>query len=266
LNALDSLEYVEEEIGACCLFQPVYVCIDTTETDCLNQGGDWQGPGTFCSGNIIACCLPGGGCADVDETCCGVYGGFPSPTGQPMCLGDGDGNGVDDACEAPCYAVDVRSDRDHGAAGELSLAMGVSGGIEPRQGGIQKLEIDLAAGGGGYFSGGVTVNCSASWSGTVSGVAVGDTVTVTFSTPLPDQAYCTVSLDCGAQVCVRGLEGDVDRSGLVTTGDASIVKPHFGDTPTDADAEFDFDCSGLVTTSDFSQIKPLFGNVVPNCP
>ena len=97
----------------------------------------------------------------------------------------------------------------------------------------------------------------------------GNVVTVTFDAALPDQCCCTVTLDCNAQVCVCGLEGDIDRGGLVSTGDASIIKPKFGQTPSEAsvNVEFDVDASGLITTSDFSQVKPKFGNsLVNSCP
>jgi hypothetical protein len=86
-------------------------------------------------------------------------------------------------------------------------------------------------------------------------------------TALPDTCCCNVTLDCDAEVCVCSLEGDIDRGGLVSTGDASIIKPKFGDTPTDADAELDFDVNGLVSTGDFSQVKPKFGNALQDlCP
>jgi hypothetical protein len=164
----------------------------------------------------------------------------------------------------PCEAIAARSCLTHGVAGRLCLELGVNDGVEPRLGGITELEIDLDSAAG--FSGGVTVNCSAPWSGIASGVAAADIVTVTFTLPLPDQSYCTIELDCGAAVCVRSLAGDVDRSGLVTTADASIIKPQFGTVPTDATCQFDYDISGLVTTSDFSMIKPKFGNSAPTCP
>jgi hypothetical protein len=164
----------------------------------------------------------------------------------------------------PCNAEAVRSYKDHGGT-RLYLDMGVSGGIEPRLGGIVELDIELDSAAG--FSGGVSVDCTpCGWSGSATAAVTGNTVTVVFDTALPDTCCCTVTLDCGAEVCVCGLEGDIDRGGLVSTGDASIIKPHFGDTPTDADAEFDFDVSGLVTTGDFSQVKPKFGNSAQECP
>ena len=64
----------------------------------------------------------------------------------------------------------------------------------------------------------------------------------------------------------RTLAGDIDRSGQVSTADASIIKPKFGQTPTALTAEFDFDVSGQISTSDFSQVKPKFGHIAPECP
>jgi hypothetical protein len=172
----------------------------------------------------------------------------------------------DEACEGGCSALEAYSCRDHGAAGILCLDMGVSGGIEPRLGGITELDIVVDDAGG--FSGGVAVDCGpCAWTGSASGTADGNTVTVTLDTALPNTCCCEVTLDCGASVCVCGLEGDIDGSGLVSTGDASIIKPKFGQTPTAATAEFDFDVSGLVSTGDFSQVKPKFGNTLQNpCP
>ena len=161
--------------------------------------------------------------------------------------------------------LECASCRIHGPAGRLCLDMGISGHIEPRLGGI--LELDITLNDASNFAGGVNVDCGpCDWTGSASAGVEGNVVTVTFDTALPDQCCCTVTLDCGAEVCVCGLEGDIDRSGLVTTGDASIIKPHFGDTPTDATAEFDYSVSGLITTSDFSSVKPWFGNTVPECP
>jgi hypothetical protein len=83
-----------------------------------------------------------------------------------------------------------------------------------------------------------------------------------------------VTLDCddgagSGQVCVCTLHGDIGRDGLVTTADASIIKPHFGQIPSEAadNVEFDYDCSGGISTGDFSQVKPKFGSgVLISCP
>lgn len=141
LNALDSLEDLGGQPEACCL--PDDTCVLDTPSNCVNMhqgtpqgpgtactalepccmtdgscqnldplccasaGGTPQGAGSACSGLTIACCLPAGGCMDVDPLCCDDLGGTPSPTGAPNCLGDLNGNGVDDACETPTGACCV---------------------------------------------------------------------------------------------------------------------------------------------------------------
>jgi len=81
---------------ACCLGDGS--CIMADPICCDDLGGTAQGPGTICSGTTVACCLPDGLCLDVDSLCCDDLGGWVSPF-SPICLGDGDGNGIDDACE-----------------------------------------------------------------------------------------------------------------------------------------------------------------------
>ena len=145
--------------------------------------------------------------------------------------------------------------------------MGVSGGIEPRSGGIQELEIDVTNPLG--MGAAVTVNClnAGDVSDRVSATSVvGNTVTVLFGQPLPDNDACTVTLDCEASVCVAGVRGDINGDGVVSTADASIIKPKFGQVPTNATAQFDYNVDGFVSTADFSQVKPLFGNAPPACP
>ena len=118
------------------------------------------------------------------------------------------------------------------------------------------------------FAGVVSVDCSpGGWNGMTDVSVDGSTVTVSFEPALPEASCCTVGLDCGAEVCVCGLEGDMDGDGTVTTGDASIIKPAFGTIPDAASAPFDMDLSGLITTGDFSVVKPRFGNTLPSpCP
>jgi len=83
----------------CCLDDGA--CVDVDPLCCDELGGTPQGPGTQCSANTVACCLNDGGCVDVDPLCCYDLGGVPSPIGAPACMGDLNGNGVDDACEEP---------------------------------------------------------------------------------------------------------------------------------------------------------------------
>jgi len=108
-----------DETGACCFDDGT--CLTTTVTDCSNQGGTFQGIGTVClgdgNGNLIddacegvnpvgACCYQDGTCVTTTNTACVNSGGTYQGDGT-TCLGDNDGNGVDDACEAPtgacCY-------------------------------------------------------------------------------------------------------------------------------------------------------------------
>jgi hypothetical protein len=51
-------------------------------------------------GGAVACCLPGGGCLMVAAVICDAVGGTAQPEGV-VCLGDGNGNSIDDTCEAP---------------------------------------------------------------------------------------------------------------------------------------------------------------------
>jgi hypothetical protein len=165
----------------------------------------------------------------------------------------------------PCNPLDVRSLRTHTTVGELSLNMGIKDGIEPRQGGIDKLEIDLDDASG--FLGGVVVNCVPTpWVGALATSTSGNTVTVQFNPALPDQTYCEIVLDCGALVCVRSCEGDLNRSGSTTTSDALQCKIRFGQTASNANCEWDFNLSGTITTADALATKIRFGFSAPLCP
>ena len=87
-----------EGMEACCL--PDGTCVDADALCCRNElGGIPAGAATLCAGLTVACCFDDGSCMDVDAACCEVLGGWPSPFGEPICLGDGNGNGTDDACE-----------------------------------------------------------------------------------------------------------------------------------------------------------------------
>ena len=84
-------------LQACCF--DTGVCLDADPLCCELMGGWDQGPGTACVDMTIACCFPDGSCWDVDPICCDDLGGVPGYAA--MCLGDLNGNGIDDACEEP---------------------------------------------------------------------------------------------------------------------------------------------------------------------
>ena len=88
---------------ACCVGS-LLSCSNMDPVCCPVMPGIPQGPGTWCTG-AEACCLPitaSPDCSDVDPICCDELGGFVSGLGDPFCLGDGSGNGRDDACEQDC--------------------------------------------------------------------------------------------------------------------------------------------------------------------
>jgi hypothetical protein len=90
-------------VDGCCL--PCGTCIEVNPIDCHILGGVVQGEP--CAYVLIACCMPDGSCIEVDPVCCDDMGGVPSPTGQPACLGDVNGNGTDDACEPDTVVIPV---------------------------------------------------------------------------------------------------------------------------------------------------------------
>lgn len=86
----------------CCM--PDGMC-QVLEPHCCEQfGGTALPAGVTCGGEPQACCIPGGvaggaQCLTIDPACCSAfYGGTPQGPGT-TCLGDNDGNGIDDACE-----------------------------------------------------------------------------------------------------------------------------------------------------------------------
>ena len=156
--------------------------------------------------------------------------------------------------------IGARSYATHGPVGELYLDLFESP-IECRLVPDYVFEFDLSG----------TVTDVDSPDGEVAIIGGGDTVRVTLYNPIPDQTWYTITLtgDVSDSFTVGMLSGDIDRSGLVSTGDASIIKPHFGQTPSNTpgsglcEPQFDYDCSGLCSTSDFSQVKPKFGHSLP---
>ncbi len=202
-------------------------------------------------------------CASADEQdcnsngvidCCDIAGGT-SP--------DANSNGVPDECDIPCAPLAARSCKEH-AGSRFCLDTDDGDDPEPRQGGITEVEIDLDTAAG--FWGGVSVDCTTPWSGSVNTAVDQNTVTLTFAPALPDKAACTITLDCGAAVCVRGLAGDADLDGVVTVVDNAATKLRFGMTVAATTARFDFNRDADISPVDNSQRKLRFGNYAPACP
>jgi len=87
--------------GACCLADAA--CDVMTENDCVAAGGTYQGDDvscrdTDCASTDGACCI-GGACSLQTESDCLAGGGTFNGIGTD-CTGDGDADGVPDACDA----------------------------------------------------------------------------------------------------------------------------------------------------------------------
>ncbi len=101
-------------LGACCYGATAPLCAVTDEITCVQQlMGQWKGPGTDCTdadGDGVAdiceppqqpegCCLPDGTCVMLLPADCLNMGGTPKGP-YSRCLGDLNGNGTDDLCDA----------------------------------------------------------------------------------------------------------------------------------------------------------------------
>ena len=83
------------EAAACCAQNGT--CAMATQSACEGQGGTLH-PGADCD-TTGACCLDDGlGCVEATEQCCQDLGGQYQGGGS-ACLGDGNDNRIDDACE-----------------------------------------------------------------------------------------------------------------------------------------------------------------------
>jgi hypothetical protein len=181
----------------------------------------------------------------------------------------GDGSPVDVAVTfgVPCTVLYASSVRDHGLGVPLYLDLGTSGGIEPREGGVQELDLELdcyAAGAGEVTAtcvnaGDVTARITGTW-------VDGPGLVVFFDPALPDQDACTISLGCGAEFCLRTCEGDADRSGTTTPADALATKIRFGYWVENYNCQWDFNCNGSISPADALQIKIRFAYTAPACP
>ncbi len=106
---------------ACCFSDGT--CADMFPPDCVVQGGTPQGPGTDCATTPcetkIACCLSqDNACVILPVADCAALGGFQAPGG--VCLGDANGNGIDDACEVITTPFAIEFSLDIGSDKELS--------------------------------------------------------------------------------------------------------------------------------------------------
>ena len=167
----------------------------------------------------------------------------------------------------------------HGAEGEFEAPM--SGGVivENRANGVTKLTVtfDMAMDPATTIAANVSVVGvnNGAFGGAVATSLGGldDVLTITLGPALTDVDRYTVDLAgmasaggvalAGSTFEVVALRGDTNVDLVVSTADASIIKPKFGETADGTNFRFDHNNDGIISTADFSQVKPLFGNAAP---
>ncbi len=178
-----------------------------------------------------------------------------------------------------------RSVRTHTGAGDLSLALdaaaagnGIGGAtVEPRQGGIQRIEVDfdgpitLASPAGILVTGRLT-------SGGIMGpetpyppasvvAADSDTLAITFSPALPDSGCYTIAVTPSTiaelllgdpDVIVRSLSADATASGDITLSDPLLIAAKAAAaTPAASTPPFDLNLDGAIDTADSVAAKAM---------
>lgn len=113
-NQIADICEFQPELGACCYGTTAILCVITDQITCEQQFfGVWMGPGTTCADLNVngiadicehpeepeACCLPDGQCVTLPPNDCLEQGGTPMGYSS-RCLGDLNGNGRDDLCDA----------------------------------------------------------------------------------------------------------------------------------------------------------------------
>jgi len=156
--------------------------------------------------------------------------------------------------------------RDHDGT-EYCLDVSPGHAVEPRLGGVETLEFDLAM---SVTTFAADVDCEyAGYAGTVTPYADGSSsIAVDFDPALPIDDCCTVTLtgDIEATYAIATLEGDLDQNLIVNSIDASAIKPRFGQSTDEDNFVYDVTGDGIVTTLDYSAIKPRFGHQMASCP
>jgi len=104
------------QLEGCCL--PDNTCALLDPLCCVQQGGVVV-PGYQCDQPLMACCYADGSCENLDPECCIIAGGEPQGPGI-VCMGDGDGDNFDDACDnCPNDYNPNQSDLDSDGVGDV---------------------------------------------------------------------------------------------------------------------------------------------------
>jgi hypothetical protein len=92
-------------------------------------------------------------------------------------------------------------------------------------------------------------------------------LTIEFNPPLPDQDCCTIKLNGAIEdsFTIRTLAGDVNHDGVVSTGDASIIKPWYNHEVNENTFIYDINTNGSITSDDYDSCVSKFGHSAPSC-
>lgn len=160
--------------------------------------------------------------------------------------------------------------RTHTGVGPLPItldALTLAGAtVEPRQGGIQSVQVTFDAAVSVADASKITVVSGANaYTPLVS--AAGSVLTLTFAVgALPDAQCYTIGIgaramdqviDGDADCNVRALVGDTTGNGSVNLGDALYVQSKIGQTVDNTTAAFDVDLDGTISMSDVLAVKAL---------
>ncbi len=194
-------------------------------------------------------------------------------------------NGVPDECEQPAI-LSGRSCRTHGDAGALCMDLAFDAAaadetpkIEPRLGGVARVELDLsfALDEASVSAEHVQLTCQPQpYTGSVTASMSGETtVVLDLDPPMPDGHCCRVTMDgmvstlghpVADSLSLATLAGDVSRDGIVNTIDFSGIKSRFGVATDVTNQEYDLNTDGIINSLDSSAVKARFGVGVVTCP
>ncbi len=92
-------------------------------------------------------------------------------------------------------------------------------------------------------------------------------VTIEFDPALPDRDCSTITFS-GAIVDtfnVRTLVGDTNHDGIVSSADASLIRPWFGREINENNFIYDINVNGSIGNDDFNDVMKYFGKSAPSC-
>jgi len=179
----------------------------------------------------------------------------------------------DESIAPPPVVTSATSVKNHGPAGDLGIAIMLSGGsVECRTGGPTRLVVTFDQ--DVYGSGGMPVDDVTLSAGIVEAVTIaGNVVTVDLS-GVPDATVLTVAFpgiesdagqSCADTLCVRVLAGDVNGDSEVSIFDLVAVRDNTGQLVTEANCRSDVNGDGAINIFDLVNVRDQTGAAVGSC-